>query len=324
MKHISLLIPNGNLLAAPLMGAYKIFMEVNRFYVNQGKKIPFEIELVGHKKHNKQYDGAFEFHCHKLIKEINHTDLIIIPFTEESLDECTAKNQDVINFIRNQYRRNNAEIAAAGSGIYFIAATKLLNGKPVSCRWLGADQLLLAYPEILFNEGLDLCEYDGITTCGSSYQFIAMILSIIERYCGRDTALWISKIYDLDMTRTDTLNNAIFDGMKNHTDTEIINAQNYIEFNFYKNMSVEEMAEQCNFSKRNFIRRFKKATKTTPLDYVQRVKVEAAKKLFERYHTQVDQVMTLVGYSDPKAFRSIFKKISGVTPIDYRKRYTPL
>ncbi|HNQ13853.1 MAG TPA: helix-turn-helix domain-containing protein [Bacteroidia bacterium] len=324
MKHISILIPNGSLLAAPLMGAYKIFLEVNRFYLNQGKHIPFKVEFIGSRKHMKQYDGAIEFHCHNLIKDIASTDLIVVPFTEDDLDVCISQNQATIDFIRDQYKRNMAQIAAAGSGIYFLAAAGLLDGKPISFKWLGADQLHNAYPEIIFNEGLDFCDYDGITTCGSTYQFIAMILNIIERFCGRDTALWIAKIYDLDMSRTDSLNAAIFDGMKDHNDIEIINAQNYIEFNFYKDLSVEELADYCNFSRRNFIRRFKKATKTTPHDYLQRVKVEAAKKLFERYHSHVDQVMNLVGYSDPKAFRNIFKKISGVTPIDYRKRYTPL
>ena len=95
----------------------------------------------------------------------------------------------------------------------------------------------------------------------------------------------------------------------------------FIEENFHRQISVEEIAEQSNMSKRNFIRRFKKATQNTPLEYLQRVKIESAKKALERSSQDISSLMYDVGYNDVKTFRMIFKRITGLTPQEYQRKY---
>ena len=110
-------------------------------------------------------------------------------------------------------------------------------------------------------------------------------------------------------------------GQKEHEDEPIKKAQEYIESNVSQKISVDHLAGIFLISKRNFERRFKKATANTPVEYLQRVKIEAAKKSLESGRENINEVMYAVGYSDSKAFRTTFKKITGLSPLEYRKKY---
>lgn len=113
----------------------------------------------------------------------------------------------------------------------------------------------------------------------------------------------------------------MFEGQKNHNDPEIIKAQEFIEKNYQDRISVDQLADMLAIGRRSFERRFKKATNNTVVEYIQRVKIEAAKRSFERSRKNINEVMYDVGYTDTKAFRTIFKKITGLTPIEYRNKY---
>jgi transcriptional regulator GlxA family with amidase domain len=113
----------------------------------------------------------------------------------------------------------------------------------------------------------------------------------------------------------------MFNGQKEHVDEPIKEAQNYIESMVSERISVGELALRFAIGRRHFERRFKKATNNTPVEYIQRVKIEAAKKHFETSLKNVNEVMYDVGYSDTKAFRTMFKKITGLSPLDYKNRY---
>ena len=108
---------------------------------------------------------------------------------------------------------------------------------------------------------------------------------------------------------------------KKHEDEPIRLAQEFIESNISEKISVEELALKYAIGRRHFERRFKKATNNTPAEYIQRVRVEAAKKKFESTRKNVNEVMYKVGYTDPKAFRITFKRITGLSPVQYRAKY---
>jgi transcriptional regulator GlxA family with amidase domain len=114
---------------------------------------------------------------------------------------------------------------------------------------------------------------------------------------------------------------AIFTGQKTHDDESIKKAQLFMENNINSKVSVDQLSDMFAISRRNFERRFKKATSNTPVEYLQRVKIEAAKKSLESSRENINEVMYSVGYSDSKAFRTMFKKITGLSPIDYRNKY---
>ena len=134
-------------------------------------------------------------------------------------------------------------------------------------------------------------------------------------------AILSSKIFEIDIDRDSQSPFIIFKGQKTHDDETILEAQEYIESNFQERITVDELCDKHNVGRRTFERRFKKATSNTVMEYLQRVKMEAAKKELETGRKTVSEVMYDVGYSDTKAFRDVFKKMTGLTPIEYRNRY---
>jgi transcriptional regulator GlxA family with amidase domain len=113
----------------------------------------------------------------------------------------------------------------------------------------------------------------------------------------------------------------MFTGQKLHGDEMIKKAQAYIETHPDEKISIEKLSSRFSAGRRNFDRRFIKATGNTPLEYAQRVKIESAKKAFENSRKTVNEVMYEVGYTDVKAFRDVFRKVTGMSPIEYKERY---
>jgi transcriptional regulator GlxA family with amidase domain len=148
-----------------------------------------------------------------------------------------------------------------------------------------------------------------------------LMLYLVERFFDRACAIFCSKIFQIDIERSSQSPFHIFKIQKNHGDEVIGKAQVYIEENLTEKISFEKLASSFATSRRNFDRRFIKATGNTPVEYLQRVKVEAAKRNLEIGRKSIFEVMSEVGYSDDKAFREVFKRITGLSPIDYRAKY---
>ena len=147
------------------------------------------------------------------------------------------------------------------------------------------------------------------------------MLYLIEKYCGRETAIWCSKVSEIEFDRESQSHFMIFSGQKEHNDEAIKEAQIYIENKYEEKLHIDQIASMLSISSRSFLRRFKKATSNTPLEYIQRVKIEAAKKRLESSAQNIQEVMYGVGYIDEKAFRNTFRKYTGLTPLDYRSKY---
>ena len=149
----------------------------------------------------------------------------------------------------------------------------------------------------------------------------SMSLYIIEKYAGRDIALTCAKIFEIEVDRSSQSAFIIFKGQRDHQDESILKAQEFIEKNFQDKITVDQLSTLFAIGRRSLERRFKKATNNTVSEYIQRVKVEAAKKIFETSRKNINEIMWDVGYSDTKAFRTIFKKTTGLSPIEYKNKY---
>lgn len=153
------------------------------------------------------------------------------------------------------------------------------------------------------------------------YSFLNLIIYLIEKYYDRTTAIFCSKVFQIEIDRHSQSAFIIFTGQKSHGDEVVIQAQNYMESNLEEKISMAALSDRFALGRRNFDRRFIKATGNTPVEYMQRVRVEAAKKAFEASRKTVREVMYEVGYSDEKAFREVFRKITGMSPLEYRSRF---
>jgi transcriptional regulator GlxA family with amidase domain len=147
------------------------------------------------------------------------------------------------------------------------------------------------------------------------------VIYLVEKYYDRQTAIYCSKVFQIEMDRNSQSAFAIFTGQKSHGDEMVINAQAYLESKLQEKISIEHLSARFSVGRRNFDRRFIKATGNTPVEYAQRVKIEAAKKSIESSRKTINEVMYEVGYSDVKAFREVFRKITGMSPLEYRNKY---
>lgn len=324
MKHVSIIVPNGEAVLSSIVGAYKIFTKVNAFLITSGKQKEdfFKIDLVGITKETSLYEGAFKVFPTKSIDEIKSTDLIIITTITGDMPKELKNNAHFIPWIKKQHIQNNAEVASLCMGAFLLAETGLLNGKSCATHWAAADAFSKMYPKINLLGDKVITDDNGIYSSGGAYSFLNLLLHIVEKYCGRETAIWCSKLFEIDIDRHSQNQFTIFNGQKEHPDESIKEAQLYIENNYGEKISVDHLAKMFAISRRNFVRRFKKATDNTPLEYIQRVKIEAAKKTLESSTHNINQVMYNVGYNDNKAFRTVFKKYTGLSPIEYKNKYS--
>jgi transcriptional regulator GlxA family with amidase domain len=319
MIHISILIPNDAVLAS-IVDPRVIFTGSNDFLEAAGRPALFQVQLVGLTNEVRLHNGLFSVHSNVLLEEVKKTDLVIIPAISGDLKAGLKKNEGFIPWIVKQYQEG-AEVASLCVGAFLLASTGLLNGKECSSHWLTANLFREMFPEVTLVDGRIVTEQQGLYSSGGATSYWSLLLHLVEKYAGREIAIAASKVYALEIDRKSQSPFIMFSGQKKHEDEPIRQAQEFIESNVADKISVEDLASKYAIGRRHFIRRFKKATHNTPIEYIQRVKIEAAKKQLENSRKNVNEVMYDIGYSDTKAFRTVFKKITGLSPTEYRNKY---
>lgn len=319
MKKVSILVPESALLAA-VDDPRHVFSMVNSFYEKDGKPAIFDIKLVGLSKTVNLHNSSFTVHTDLLLNEVKRTDLIFIPAFDGKMETVLEKNKDFIPWINEQYKRG-AEVVSLCIGAFLLAQTGLLRGKQCSTHWRSADEFRRMFPEVNLVTDKIITEEGGIYTSGGATSYWNLLLYLVEKYTNRETAIHTAKIFAIDIDRHSQSQFIIFNNQSNHTDEPVKKAQKYIENNFQNKITVDQLSLMFAVGRRSFERRFKRATNNTVTEYIQRVKIEAAKKSFETSRKNIYEVMYDVGYSDTKAFRGVFKKVTGMTPIDYRNKY---
>lgn len=319
MKHISLLIPEGDTSLSNIEATYKMFTKVNEALSRVGKPALFQVQLVGITKEPRT-THVFTIQPDLSIKDAAKTDLIIIPAVHGDPGKVLEKNKDFIPWIIRQYS-SGAEVVSLCIGAFILASTGLLNGKSCTTHWLAAENFRNMFPDVKLLAYKILTDEDGIYTSGGAYSSLNLILYLVEKFAGRDMAILTAKIFEIEIDRASQSPFMIFNGQKEHEDEQIKKAQEFIENNYQEKITVDQLAAMFAMGRRNLERRFKKYTSNTVVEYIQRVKVEAAKRSLETSRENVNEVMYSVGYSDTKAFRTTFKKITGISPLEYRNKY---
>jgi len=319
MKHITILATTGSNLGS-IDNPRRAFLSVNESLKSQGKSPLFKVQIAGTTKEIKLDNGIYTIHPDIELRNVKKTDLVIIPAFEGDIERGVEQNANLIPWIIQQYKKG-AEIASLCVGAFLLASTGLLEGKSCSTHWRAGNEFKKMFPGVkLVTEKVITDEY-GIYTSGGAFSSANLVLYIIEKYAGREVAIECSKTFQVDLDRHSQSPFIIFDGQKDHNDTQIKEAQEFIERNVQEKISVNQLASALSLGRRNLERRFKKATSNSLIEYMQRVKVEAAKKQFENSRKNINEVMYDVGYNDPKAFRTTFKRITGLSPVMYRSKY---
>ncbi len=320
MKHLTILVPDGENNLSSIVGAYKIFTRANMHWKGLGKKELFKIQLAGISKKVEFYEGLFSVKPHVHVSAIKKTSLIIIPSLNHNYNAALKENKRLVEWIEKQYNAG-AEVATICTGAFMLASSGLLDGKSCSTHWAAAENFREMFPEVILKADQLITDENGIYTNGGAYSFLNLMIYLVEKYYDRQTAIFCSKVFQIEMDRQSQSGFIIFKGQKSHDDELVKKAQVYIEKNLQEKISIEDLSSKFSVGRRNFDRRFIKATGNTPVEYSQRVKIESAKKAFESSRKTINEVMYEVGYSDVKAFREVFRKITGMSPVAYKGRY---
>lgn len=320
MKHVSILIPDGDSSLSNLEATYKMFSMANAHVIQAGGVPKFQVQLVGTNREARVSNGLFQVTPEVTIAEVDRTDLIIIPAIHGNYQEVVMANQAFVPWIIRQYKQG-AEVASLCIGAFLLASTGLLDGRNCATHWLAGSEFRSMFPQVNLIDDKIITDENGLYTSGGAYSSLNLNLYLIEKYAGREMAVLHSKIFEIDIDRDSQSPFIIFKGQRVHGDEAILAVQDYLEQHYRERLSVDELADRFGMGRRTFERRFKKATSNTPVEYVQRVRTEIAKKQLESGRKTVNEVMYEVGYNDTKAFRDIFKKYVGMSPMDYRNRF---
>lgn len=322
MKSVSILVPENSVLQSIADPQY-LFAAVNQMMEAAGKKSLFEVQLVGLKKEVQLNGGLYTVNTTRLLKDVSTCDLIIIPALFGDMKMAIAANENLLPWIERQYQAG-AEIASLCVGAFLLAATGLLNGKKCSTHWGFQHQFRDMFPAVEVVDGNIITEEHRLYSSGGANSYWNLLLHLVEKYTDRATAIVAAKYFAIDIDRESQSAFAIFEGQKKHNDDAIKIAQDFIENSVQEKISIDELANMVCLGRRSFERRFKMATHNSVLAYVNRVKIESAKRSFESSRKNINEVMYDVGYTDSKSFRTIFKKITGLTPIEYRNKYNKM
>jgi transcriptional regulator GlxA family with amidase domain len=306
MKKVAILVLESSVMQAIADPQY-CFSAVNQFLGFSGKPLLFDIKLVGLRKEVKLNEGKYSVHADLLISDLQMYDLVIIPALFGDLNAALDANAEFLPWIIQQ-RQQGAEIASLCLGAFLLASTGLIDGKKCSTHWGFVNEFRRKFPFVEVQDGSIVTEENGIYSSGGATSYWNLLLLA-------------SKYFAIDIDRSNQSAFMMFQGQKEHNDLEIQKAQNYIEQSIDGKLTVDELADLVALGRRSFERRFKAATNNSVLEYIQRVKIETAKRSFENSRKNINEVMMDVGYSDNKAFRTTFKKITGLTPIEYRNKY---
>jgi transcriptional regulator GlxA family with amidase domain len=319
MKHISILILEGATMTS-VDGSLQLFSRINDFLKYSGKEPFYSLELIGISDYTVLNDGLYNIKSNKVLNEIKKTDLIIIPIICGDFTKMINANHEFVGWIKNQYH-SGSEIASLCVGSFFLASTGLLDGKNCATHWASKNDFQNMFPKVNVIDDTIITEENGIYTSGGTYSYLNLLLYIIEKHLGREMSVLASKMFEIDIERKNQNQFAIFMGQKRHDDIEVLKAQEFIENNPDKKITVDEVCLKFGIGRRTFERRFKKSTKNSFMEYMHRVKVESVKKQLEIGRKTVNEIIFEVGYNDINAFREVFKKITGMSPVEYRKKY---
>lgn len=319
MKNITILIPENAVLAS-INDPRNIFVSVNQFLQSEGKPAAFNVQMVGLTKEVKLHDNIFTVHADATIDEIGETDMVFVPALSGDMQTALALNKGFLPWIVKQYE-NGAEVISLCIGAFLLASTGLLNGKRCSTHWLSANDFRAMFPEVELVDDKIITEDQGLYSSGGASSYWNLLLHLVEKNVSREMAIRAAKYFAIDIERDSQASFMIFNGQKGHEDDAVKKAQDFIEKNFEDKITLDQLSDMFAIGRRSLERRFKKATNNTVMEYIQRVKIEAAKKRFETSRKNITEVMYDVGYTDNKAFRSTFKKVTGLSPIAYKNKY---
>jgi transcriptional regulator GlxA family with amidase domain len=265
-------------------------------------------------------DGDIEIQPNLALEDVGKTDLIFVPTTGLSVTDVLERNAPIVPWLKRRSSRGVA-VASVCSGVGLVAAAGLLDGKRATTHWGLAERFREMYPNVKWMPELMITEDRGFYCGGGVNASLDLSIYLVEKFCGHEIAMQTAKALLIETPRAWQSGFAIVPLKTDHSDDNISSAQEWMHKNFAKTFPLEEPARRVGMSLRNFVRRFKGATGDSPLIYLQKLRIAAAKRMLESNHRTMQEISEAVGYQDVVFFRGLFQRHTGVSPSAYRERF---
>jgi transcriptional regulator GlxA family with amidase domain len=294
------------------------------FFTDEPQRARFRVRTASLDGRPVRAAGAYAIQPDAALHEVGHTDLVFVPSGGADLDRSLALNAPLVDFLRRAYAdgaADGARIAGVCTGVPLLAAAGILDGRPATTHWGMVDACRERFPAVDWQPDELVTEADGIYCGAGVHAALDLALYLVEKLADRETAVGCSKALLIDMPRECQAGFAVLPMRARHADDAIKKAEAWIHAHCRESFAFEQLARQLGMSPRNFMRRFKAATGTTPRDYIQQLRIRAAKSLLEGERVTVQEVSEAVGYEDVAFFRALFKRHTGLAPAAYHRRF---
>jgi len=322
-RHVSVIaVPEATV--STLFGIYDVMSVFERMDPPAAGAAPFHVEIVGERVGPLALASGVTIDVHRAIDTIDATDIVIVPSVVLGPDGwTTGRYPQVIDWIRRMHERG-ALLCSACLGIFLLAETGLFDGHDATVHYNAAALFAATYPAVPIHPERVLMisgVREELVSSGASVAWHDLVLHLIARYAGSAAARDAARLFALQWHHEGFTPYIVFDGRVGHGDAVIESAQHWLSTHFSVVNPVEQMLKRSKLAERTFKRRFVTATGLAPIAYVQRLRIEDAKKRLERTDAPVDEISWRVGYEDPAFFRRLFKRTTSLAPAAYRKRF---
>ncbi len=252
--------------------------------------------------------------------DCDNLNIIIIPVIYGDL-ESTLTNTKLIEWLHEQNKKG-VIICAVCAGVFLVAEAGLLDKKKATTHWQLADDFKTRYPNVYLKKEKMIVDEGDVITAGGVTSYMDLSIYLAGRFGSFELASSVSKLLLIDPSRRLQTPYTIFNFNNAHGDGNILKAQQWMESKITTPMSISDLAKKASLGERTFARRFKKATGDTPLEYLQHLRIGKARTFLETTEESIDSITYAIGYEDVSSFRRLFKKITGLSPSSYRKRFS--
>jgi transcriptional regulator GlxA family with amidase domain len=285
---------------------------------------PFTVEIVGAKRGSVPLVSGMPIEVHRAVHEIEATDIVIMPSVLLGAEGWNNGRYPELVAWTSRMHAQGAELCSACSGIFLLAETGLFDGHDATVHWGYADPFAQTFPRVKLQPERVLVvsgAREELITSGASMTWHDLVLYLIARHVGATAAQTVARHFALQWHHDGLAPYIVFQGRTDHGDAAIADAQAWLAKHFSVAAPVEEMVRRSGLAERTFKRRFTEAAGFAPLEYVQRLRIEDAKRRLERTDAAADEISWQVGYEDAAFFRRLFKRTTGMTPGAYRRRF---
>lgn len=304
-----------------LVAIIDVFETVNQFRKEDGQPAAFKIQLVGLEPGITLPESLENVNYVSLTEASSDGGIIIIPaFRDHEMEKNIGVNAPFIPWLIENYRKK-CKVTSCCTGSFLLGATGLLNGKEATTHMEACDAFAQNFPDVNLVPHAIVTSNQNVYTSGGATSTFHLLIHLVQETCGREYAIRLAKNFAIDMDRSSQLYFEKFVPELAREDELVRQVQQVINERYRDLKNVEEALEEIPSSRRNIVRRFKTATGMTPIRYLQKTKIESARRLLETTNKDILEVMLSSGYQDLKNFRELFKNFTGLTPKGYREKY---